>query len=309
MIQTIYIKNYIGEETSITLTDSDPDNGFLVKSITGLGPPKATINVSDYAILDGGMYNSARAETRNIVITLLFAKTTKCDSIETARQNSYKYFPLKRKVTLIFETDNRLCETAGYVESNEPDIFSQEESAQISIICDDPYFYEVGDNNPQTTYFGEITSLFEFPFENDSLDENLIEISRYEENKEKVLNYTGDAETGIVIKAHVLNHVGNITIYNFITHEVMKISDEIIGTLTGSKLKASDDLIISTIAGNQYANLLRDGETINVLNAVDRSSDWFQLRKGTNVFAFTTDNDTDNYLEFQIENRVLFEGI
>lgn len=309
MIKSLTVRNYIGDEITITLTELDPDHGLYVKSITGLGPPKGVINTSDYAVIDGSLYNSARAEKRNIVMQLLFRETTNCPDVETARQNTYRYFPLKRQLTLIFETDHRLVEIKGYVESNEPNIFSEQESNQISIICDDPFFYEVGENNPQITYFSNVTSLFEFEFDNNDLDERLIELSKYETTKEKVLVYSGDAETGIIIRVHVLDSIGNITVYNFLTKERMFIDNSKIEALTGEALKEADELIISTMENNQYVNLLREGNTVNVLNAVDRSSDWIQLRPGDNVLAFTTDNETDDNLEFSVENRVLFWGI
>lgn len=309
MIKSLIVENYVGDEITITLTDANPDHGLLIWSMTGLGPPKATINTSDYAAIDGSKFNSARAEKRNIVLELKFATTDGCDMIETARMNTYKYFPLKRQVTLTFETDKKLCQIKGHVESNEPGIFSKEEGCQISIICDAPYFYEVGENSPRIINFSDVVPLFEFPFENNSLDENLIEFSKYETNKEKLINYEGTVETGMVIRVHVLDTVGSLTIYNFVTKEWMYIDNSKIAALTGSGLKAKDDLVISTIENDQYINLVREGTITNVLNAVNRQSDWFLLRPGDNVLAFTTDDDTDDNLEFSVEFRVLYEGI
>lgn len=309
MIKSLTVRNYIGESIKITLTDDDPDHGLYIKSMTGLGPPKATINTSAFGIIDGSDYNSSRAENRNIVLTIKPDQTTKCPSVETARQNTYRFFPLKREVTLIFETDNRLCQIKGHVESNEPNIFSNNEDLQISIICSNPYFQAVGEDIPQVTYFSEVMPLFEFPFENESLDNNTIELSYYETRKEKELYYSGEAETGMLIKIHVLAPIGNILIYNFQTREEMNISNERIKSLIGSYLQEADDLIINTDERDQYCVLVREGVTTNVLNAVDRQSDWLKIRKGANIFAFTTDNDTDDNLELSIENQVLYEGI
>ena len=85
--------------------------------------------------MDGSIFASARATERNIVLTLILLPIP---SIESVRQKTYSFFPIKKAVTLLVETDNRLVETTGYVESNEPNIFSQQESTQISIICPDP---------------------------------------------------------------------------------------------------------------------------------------------------------------------------
>ena len=65
---------------------------------------------------------------------------------------------------MIFETDNRMCETTGWVESNEPTIFSREEGCQISVICPDPYFYSL---SKDSTIFSGIEPALEFPFSNE----------------------------------------------------------------------------------------------------------------------------------------------
>lgn len=45
-----------------------------------------------------------------------------------------------------------------------------------------------------------------------------------------------------------------------------------------------------------------------VLNALDKESDWFQLTKGDNIFAYTADEGAEN-LQFKIENRIIYEGV
>jgi hypothetical protein len=168
MIKSITVTNYLGD--SIKLDLARPElSGFAVMSVTGLGPGKATINTSEISTTDGGMFNSARLPVRNIVISLKYLWR---NSIEDSRQRSYKYFPIKKKVTLLIETDNRIVETSGYVETNDPTIFSKDEGSDISIICTDPFFYSAGDDGVTITEFDGVEPLFEFPFSNESVDEN-----------------------------------------------------------------------------------------------------------------------------------------
>ena len=115
----------------------------------------------------------------------------------TFEHDSYKYFPIKKKVTLLIETDNRICETYGYVESNEPDIFSSDETTQISIVCPDPYFYSAGPDGTNTTIFYGVEPLFEFAFSNESLTESLIEFGEIKNETEQTVYYSGDAEIGV----------------------------------------------------------------------------------------------------------------
>lgn len=167
MIKSIRVVNPSKEMLDLDLETSHIDTGIYIKSITGIGPEKASINTTALAMEDGGVFNSARADVRNIVLTLGFYESpTLHNSIEDSRHLTYKFFPKKKQITLEFYTDNRDSFIQGYVESNEPDIFSKEESTQISIICPDPNFYDIDEFN---TKFGGINALFEFPFESDTV--------------------------------------------------------------------------------------------------------------------------------------------
>ena len=302
MINSIIITNYLGEQ--ITLDLENPENsGFIVREIRGLGPCKATINTTEVSTNDGSIYNSARLNTRNIVFDLVFIGT----DIESIRQLSYKFFPIKKSLTLEFITDNRDCVTTGYVESNEPNIFSSSESATISILCPDAYFYSIEAGENITTFYGE-DPLFEFPFENNSLTENLIEFGDIRQYTDAVIVYDGDSEIGVTITIHSVGEASNISIYNTGTRQQMVIDTAKIESLTGSGLIAGDDIIICTVKGKKSITLLRNGEYTNILNALDKKSDWFQLVKGENVFAYTAETGVQN-LQFKVQNDVIYEGI
>lgn len=301
MIKSVKVINYLGESIKLEL-GAPEKSGFLIRSITGLGAGKANINSTDLSTGDGSVYNSSRVLPRNIVFSLDFLEKP---TIEDTRQRSYKYFPIKKQIRLIFETKNRICEITGYVEANEPNIFSKRENTQISIICPDPYFYST---EKTVTIFSGIEPLFEFPFENNSLTDNLLEFSRIIVNQEKTIFYKGDSEVGVVIYIHAIGEATNLTIYNTQTREVLKIDTDRLEALTGSIIKAGDDIIISTIKGQKFIRLIRDGEYINILNCLGRDSDWFRLVKGDNVFAFTAETGATN-LQFRIENSIVYEGI
>ena len=213
MIKSITVTNYLGDSIKLELRRPE-QSGFLIKSVSGLGPSKANINTTEVSINDGSLFNSARLNQRNIVFDFIFVESINRESIEDIRQKSYKYFPIKKNVDLLIETDNRIVKTTGYVESNEPNIFSSQEGAQISIICPDPYFYST---EKTVTIFSGIEPLFEFPFENNSLTDNLLEFGRIIVNKEKNVFYNGDSEVGVVIHIHAIGEATNLTIYNTLT--------------------------------------------------------------------------------------------
>lgn len=307
MIKSITVTNYLGDKLKLELTRPE-SSGFAVKSITGLGPGKANINTSELSTTDGGLYNSSRLPVRNIVLSLEFLWGR---SIEDTRQKSYRYFPIKRQVTLLFETDNRMVEISGYVESNEPTIFSKNEGSEISIICPDPYFYSVGKNGIISTEFYGAEPLFEFPFSNESLTDSLIEMSAISQITERTIVYDGDTDIGIVITIHATGEADNVSIIHRAGESmgVMSINTEKLRISTGSSIKAGDQIIISTLKGNKYIKLIRDGETRSILNCLDRNVEWLQLVRGENTFAYTADGAGVHNLNVVIKSQVRYEGV
>lgn len=304
MIKSVTVTNYLGE--SLLLELSNPwEVGIAITKIEGLGPVKASINSTEISSGDGARFNSARIGTRNIVFTF---RLLEAPTVEDSRQKTYKYFPIKTNVTLLFETDNRLCQITGYVESNKPNIFSEEEDTQISIICPNPYFISMENGGMNTVVFFGSEPTFEFPFSNESLTEPLIIFGNIKLRQEEVVLYDGDSQVGFTIKMHALGEVRQITIYNTKTRESMKIDTDILNEITGSGIIAGDEITISTIKGDKHITLLRDGEETNILNTLGKDVDWFQLSKGDNRFAYICEYGAEN-LEFSINYQTLYEGV
>lgn len=306
MIKSITVTNYLGD--SIKLELARPElSGFAVLSVSGLGPGKAEINISESALQDGGRHTSSRLPARNILINLMYLWE---NGIEEARHRSYKYFPLKKPVTLVFETDTREASITGIVESNEPTIFSSVECTSISILCPDPHFYATASGGVKTVVFSGIAPKFEFPFSNESMNESLLEISTIENRVTVNVFYEGDAEIGVTITIHARGAVGDITIANVNTNETMKILDSKIMETTGGVvgLTTDDDLIICTVNRKKSAYLIRNGVRYNVINSIDRNSSWFKLSMGDNAFAYSTAENSGN-LQFKIEYQVIYEGV
>ena len=304
MIRAITVTNYLGDSIKLDLARPE-QSGFVVTSVTGLGSGKANINMTEVATNDGGLFNSSRLPSRNIVISLKYLWH---DSIEDVRQLSYKYFPIKKKLPLLIETDNRQAEIDGYTETNEPTIFSKDEGSDISIVCPNPFFYSAGKDGINTTIFYGVEPLFEFPFSNESLYECLLEMGRIQNQTEKTIVYSGDAEIGVTIAIHAIGEARNITIYNTGTREIMRIDTDKLKAFTGSGIIPGDEIIICTVKGQKSITLLRNGKTTNILNCLDKNADWFQLAKGDNIFAYTVEEGRAN-LQFRIENRIVYEGV
>lgn len=419
MIKSVTVTNHLGESLILELTRPDL-SGFIVKEIDGLGPVKADINTTKRATMDGTAYNSASAGQRDITFQLQFY-TTGIESIEDIRHRSYKYFPLKKQVTIRVETDNRTSETIGYVESNEPNIFSNEEGCTVVVICPDPYFYSL--RTDETIFYG-VEPSFEFPLFNDSPTEAMLELGLIKSKSEENVFNSGDAEIGLSIIMHATGDVSNVTIYNLDTRERMDIDtskmpnsyreqainnddiewttgavlnynvgsvntssgvsdsavsdfievipnsvanytvvnngpddslliaaydsdqnylgndDSVVvhakGTFSGEykipanasyvristgaggsftfnkavdrKIMAGDTITINTTHGNKSITLLRQGQKFNILNCVSKTSKWFTLRKGDNLFAYKAETGAE-HLQFRMENKVAYIGV
>lgn len=301
MIESVTLTNHLGED--ITLELRSPDNsGLLITNIDGLGPPKADINMNELSLLDGSIYNSARANYRNIVFELRYRYKP---TIESARLITYKYFPLKRKIRMDFVSENRNAYAYGYVESNEPIIFSSEAGCTISVLCPESYLKDIFDGN---TIFSAVTPAFEFPFSNESLVTPLLEMGTMLDETEKTILYTGDVPTGMVLHIHANGVASNVTIINSVTLKTLSIDSTKLSALTGSDIVAGDDIYISSIRGDKYAKLVRGGQEYNILSTLGINPTWYILERGDNVFAYTASSGLSN-LEFEASYPILYEGI
>lgn len=303
MIKSLTITNHLGDSIKLELT-RPALSGFIVKSIEGLGQVKANVNMTDLAMYDGSRYNSSYLQRRDIVMNLGFLQSA-TESIEDIRHKSYKYFPTKKKIQILIETDKRLLKTEGVVETNEPDIFSSEEGCSITISCPDPYLYSPKENE---YVFSGVQPTFEFPFENESLTEPLLEMGVLVNNTDKMVFYGGDADVGVKIYIHAIGDASNLTIYNIGTGEQMGIDSAKLITLTGSDIIEGDTITIDTVRGSKSVTLLRKGEKINILNCLTRESDWFTLCQGDNVFAYRSEIGSTN-LQFRITNKIVYSGV
>ncbi len=301
MINSVTVTNYLGESIKLELRFPER-SGFLVQEITGLGPAKANINMTQLPTDDGALFNSARMQTRNIVMRLLFLEKP---TVDQTRQMSYKYFPVKKPITLVIETETRSCRISGYVESNELNIFSATASTQISILCPDPYFYDLETN---TTVFSGVEPQFTFPFSNESLVDPLISFGELQMRQEQTVYYDGDSEIGMIIRIHALGTIEQLVIYTNAEIGSLWIDTDILFQLMGTFILNGDDIIISTIKGRKSITLIRDGVYYNILNALGRESNWFQLHYGDNVFSFSAAVGGDK-VQFQIENQKIYEGV
>lgn len=302
MIYEVIATNPKNETLHMLLTRPDI-SGVNVKKITGISPIGADIYTTPFGVVDGGLFSGARVPEREIVMTLgmMFVPM-----IEDSRRIIYNFFRIKDKVNLFFRTDTRYIQINGWVKDVEVDIFTKSEEAIITIVCVDPWFYSA---NKKATGFHGVRQLFTFPFSNDSLTEKLLVFGEISIDTRYFIEYGGDISVGFdMTLSFRTGNLHNVYLYNMDTRERMNIYTDQIESLTGTPLEAGDEIAISTRTGSRSAYLIRDGIGINAISIVGKNSDWFQLSKGTNVFAFASDYGAEN-IDISMTYQDAYAGI
>lgn len=223
-------------------------------------------------------------------------------TIEDVRLETYKYFPLKKNVTLTFVTDKRVAYISGYVESNSPDIFSKEEGCQISIVCPNPYF----ESPIKPVALNGVRGLFEFPFSFDAP----ISFGEIESDSRGRILYEGDVDTGTLVIINATGGASGVSIANLSNGDYLTIDTSKIGAITGgdNNLKAGDRIMISSVTGKKYATLYRNARTYNILPCIAKDTSWLNLVRGINEFQYTASEGASN-ISISVDAKTLYEGI
>lgn len=267
-------------------------SGFAIVGIEGLASPVSEISMDARAGGDGSRFNSSRNQGRNIVFNLVFDRTRQ--PIEETRRLCYRIFPVGRKIEMIFTTNGRSCKTSGYVETNATDIFSEQEGAQISVLCESAYFQNTTEENVS---FSGVMNAFEFPFDNNSLTENLIEFSYiYQLQKMNVIN-NGDEDAGFQMTIHFKEEVSGLSITNEQQLEQVTVAYSSGGdwqveyelqpsvmTFEDITFNAGSTFVYKSFAGNKSVWAYNIGELRRNISILDKmSGSWLKLVRGDNV--------------------------
>ena len=279
---TLKIENSKGQ----TFELSNNVGNYIVADVSGLTRPNTDINTSESSA-DGSYFNSAKLQSRNIVITLRLR-----GDIETNRQQLYTIFPMKDACTIYYRNKNRNVRIKGYVEVLDGSIFTDKEEMQISIICPNPYFEGLETIQTELT---RIMKLFEFPF---SIQEP-IPISEIRALPFCTIINGGDVKCGCKIDISVSGNVKGLKIYNTTTQEMLGIDFD---------FQAGDNIKIDTTNTKKKCILVRDGAEISLLFYRVKGSSWFTLAQGANDFTFSV-SEGEEYVKIEFAVVELYGGV
>lgn len=308
MFQSMTVTNARGDTLDLPIRNPMA-TGYNVVAIDGLGPVDAVLQTSNTVTTDGVIFNGARKDEREIIINLAYHPESG-KNIEDLRHGTYKYFPEKEEVTLVFHADTRSVRTTGIVESNDISIFSEKEASSIVIKCPDPWF-RIDNELNRVTSFSNVEPVFEFPFNwtNNPVGEpKPLWFGAIKNMHSKNIMYDGESEVGVIIRMSFDAPVRNIRIYNEEAGQEIDVFTDKVKLIIADGIKSGDELVICTIPKRKSVEVIRDGISYNILNAINRDVRFITLHKGANTIVYSAESGVDN-IRMSIENETLYTGV
>lgn len=259
---TVY--NYKSPREVLNLTGNP---AYTVTEVAGLGSLTADVNTAKNANYDGTTFKGSSVQERNIVIEFSIE-----EPVEENRIALYKFFAVKRRITLEVQNGTRAATIDGYVESFEIEMFNKKEMAQASIICPSPFF------KSKTVY---TKSLYI--------------------GQGNVVITNGDAPCGAKIR--LMPAAGKVVVDPVIRNQTT--GGKMAFNVT---VRDGHELTVNTVDGEK--SIMLDG--VNAINALILSeSEWITLAQGGNTIIAESDYEGSDASAYAgvIEWNDLYEGM
>lgn len=256
MLTRVDVTNSTGGTLTLPMAAHNP--GYVIKSIDGLGPVKATITSTSMAQVDGSQKQSARRDIRNITAKLGFSPDYRANTIHSLRQALYNYLLPKSDVVLGFYIDDVLTMlSSGTVEDlDDTSRFSADPEMDLSVICYDPDFTAPASIRTTGSTVNTTTTV--------------------------AVPYAGSSECGVIFTLNVNHSITGFTLYMTHQDNTQQKLD-----VTGISLVSGDVVTVNTIPGSKGIMLNHSGTKTSLLYGVDPASQWLTLKNGANVFRCT----------------------
>ena len=271
-----------------------PGSPFIITEILGLDPPDATINIDEYALLDGGIYNSSKANIRTMQIAFAIDYNA-----ATARQTVYNVLRPGRKVRINYSDNNGLdVYTEGYVGKPEITHFAIKQMCTVQIICPESYWQgaeAIIDN------FVETSDGFHFAFS--STAEPQIVFGERSVNTSISITNDGNLDVGFTATIRFKAAAEYLAIVNLDTGKQISLS------LTQAAIVAEDVIVINTRPNQKEVILQRAGEPdVSLFWTINYGvTDWPMLIPGENRIQINSDSEIDPWA--YISHSPLYEGV
>lgn len=282
---SLKVKNTRGEILTLTQNESV----YQIVSVSGLTPPKANINTTTIAGMDGGRFKSSYVQMRNVVMMIALH-----GDVEENRRRLYSFFSSGKWCKLYYASGTRDVYCEGYCEAVDGSLFEISQRMQISVVCPDPYFRSLIEI---TSDISKEFANFEFPFE---IDAEGKEFSIIDEHREADVYNPGEIACGAIIRMYAeTDGIQTPIIRNVLTGEYLGVE---------TTLNQGDVLEINTNKGQKAITKYIDSVPQNEINGLMNGSTWFQLEPGWNRFYYEADS-LDLFLKIEFLHNILYEGV
>lgn len=240
---------------------------------------------------DGRTYIDSKLDVRELFLETTILTTDSKTLFELREQIQKVFNPKLGEGILEYSTPNGTKIIKGV--SDGTPVFSQYNGnsvkCQITLICNDPFWYDLEANNYE--FSAPYIPLFEFPFFTDA--ENEIEFGLEQETVS--VNNEGTVYTPLIIEFH--GGVKNATLTNMTTGEFIEIKKELL---------YGETLIIDTSFGKRKVKLQRvGGEQENGFKYLAFDSKFLQLEEGLNDIEYKAEADGNVTIKIKWTNRYI----
>lgn len=263
---------------------------FRIVEIDGLYPPKALINTSETALIDGSMYNSSKVTNRTLKVAFSIE-----NNAESNRARVYNVIQVKNAIRAYYKSDTRNVYIDGYVEALVVNHFDKKQIATATILCPEPYFKRAQEIINELT---NVINNFRFPFHGS--DDAPIVFGLLEDVVDVHIVNGGTVETGMTIELFAKGPISGPKIYNYLTQEYFGLN---------VSMETGDTITIKTGQGEKTVDLLRDGHHTNIFNTVEAGSTWLQLPANGGTFVYTVEEGNPLSLLVTFKHFDKYEGV
>lgn len=255
--------NSLDESVRVNYARQTGPNPYILTRVEGLGPVKTAISTAQKATYNGETFLSARSGGRNIVLDVELNPNYSSETVASLRSDLYRVLSPGEHVivALFFSGPSTPLYTNGWVESVEPDIFSQIPTLRISLISIEPYFTR-----------GTITESVNDP------------------SQPLTIPYSETIPTGFEVSFRITGATPYVNIAKAGSYPPMRIND----------LQTGDRLTLNTSRGFRALTLTRGGVTGDALAKLQNKLNWHQLdRDDINRFTFTVGSENVTSLVYK----------
>lgn len=274
------------ENANGKIVNINDDTNYVVIDFEGFTPPSASLYTSKSPNRKGSKKNGSTLDERTLIFQIKIL-----GNVEANRNALYEWTDTETELKIYYKNGVKNIYCEGTVTDCDVPVCTDNEIMTVAITCPDPYLKDLREI---ATEISNLLKQFTFPF---AIDANGIPFSTIKtENKTNVFN--AGAETGAIIRIKALGEVSNISLYD--ANDATKIFS------INTTLQENEIVEIDTTRSPRTVRLIRtNGTAENILRYVGHNPTWFQLRKGNNLFAFSSSDNGKIEVTFTFTNRYL----